>query len=82
AKNYHPAFKELCEGKIFLDNIINKLNKSNILIDKTKTVFVNPKSLSKAVGQNKCNLKELNSFGYNIKFKTDKSLDKYEIKIN
>lgn len=76
AKNYHPAFKELCEGKIFLRKILDGLK-----TEKNKTIFVNPKSLSKAVGQNKCNIKELVSLGYNIKFKTDKSLDKYEVKV-
>ncbi len=77
AKIYHPAFKELCENKLFLNNI-----KSQLVNCKTNepTVYVNPKSLSKAIGQNKSNIKLLNESGYNIRFKTDDKLNKYDIK--
>ncbi len=78
AKNYHPAFKELCESKILLDNILENLKKYD---DKYFTVYVNPKSLSKAIGQNKSNINTLNSLGYKINFKTDDKIDKYDIKI-
>ena len=78
AKNYHPAFKELCESKIFLDNMLESFKRYD---DKSFTVCVNPKSLSKAVGQNKKNINTLNSLGYTINFKTDDKIDKYEIKL-
>jgi histone acetyltransferase (RNA polymerase elongator complex component) len=77
AKIYHPAFKELCESRIILNAIKDLIKNTD---KKDLTVFVNPKSLSKAIGQNRANLKELKSSGYNIKFKTDNSLDKYEVK--
>lgn len=77
---YHPAFKELCENKIFYNKIINQLentclNTENILIK------VPPKALSKAIGQNRCNTIKLESKGYKAKFVEDKNLDSYEIKI-
>lgn len=76
ADNYHPAFKELCENRIFLDKIQSHLTNVN---KKDVIVYVNQKSLSKAIGQNKCNLNKLNQLGYNITFKSDNSLDKYDI---
>lgn len=79
AENYHPAFKELCESKIFLNKIIDELKNID---NKDVMVYVNPKSLSKAVGQHKCNYNELKDMGYNITFKTDKNFDKYDIRIN
>ncbi len=78
AKNYHPAFKELCENKLFFDKIINQLKNTE---KNDFIVYVNQKSLSKAIGQNKSNLNKLNELGYNITFKSDNSLDKYDILI-
>lgn len=75
--NYHPAFKELCENKIFkdkLDEIIKEQNKSKDL-----NIYVNPKSMSKLIGQNKSNIKYLISFGYNVTIKENSELSKYEI---
>ena len=79
AKNYHPAFKELCESKIFLNKILSEVKNYD---SKDFTVYVNKKSLSKAIGQNKTNIKELNNLGYNVVFKTDNNLSKYDILIN
>ncbi len=79
AKNYHPAFKELCESKIFLNKILSEVKNYD---SKDFTVYVNKKSLSKAIGQNKSNIKELNNLGYNVVFKTDNNLSKYDILIN
>ena len=79
AGNYHPAFKELCENKIFFDKILNSINNDN---KNDIIVYVNSKSLSKAVGQNRSNLIKLRAAGINVKFKTDNSLKKYEIRID
>ena len=79
--NYHPAFKELCENKIFFDKI-TKLIKN--YPDKEVDFFeayVNPHSVSKLAGQNKSNIIRLNNMGYKLKIKTDQSLDEYEIYI-
>lgn len=75
---YHPAFKELCENKLLLRNIIDSLKTTD---KKENIVYVNPKSLSKAIGQNKINIKKLNELGYNIRFKTDNKLNKYDVRI-
>ena len=51
--NYHPAFKELCEAKIFYNSLI-ELSKD--CSSKKLDVFINQKSLSKFLGQKKSNL--------------------------
>ena len=74
--NYHPAFKEFCEAEIFYKHIKNKLTENKNII-----IYVNPKSVSKAVGQNKTNVKRLSELGYNVTIKTDDTLGKYEVKV-
>lgn len=77
---YHPAFKELCENRIFYSNILDELENLSL---QTKNIIikVSSKSLSKAIGQNKCNVKKLENIGYKIKFVKDNDLKNYEIKI-
>ena len=49
---YHPAFRELCEGRIYLERF------KKIAADKkTIRVSVPAKNISKAVGQKRCNIK-------------------------
>ncbi len=76
--NYHPAFKELCENKLFLNKILKSINNY-----KTKDIIVtvNSSSVSKLIGQNKSNIRILSEMGYTVRIKRDKCLGKYEIKI-
>lgn len=74
--NYHPAFKELCENKIFLDRFLEQAKR---LDSKCLTVIVHPKSLSKFLGQRKQNLIKLQSMGYELKLQFDDTLEKYEL---
>ena len=76
--NYHPAFKELCEAKIFYNSFL-ELSKecSSTVLD----VFINQKSLSKFLGQKKSNLKKFNDLGYDITVNFDNDLSKYELKL-
>lgn len=78
--NYHPAFKELCENKIFFDRFIDTASKSRIDKDNFK-VYINSKSLSKFLGQKKSNYKAFVDMGYNFEIKFDDTLDKYDIYI-
>lgn len=78
--NYHPAFKELCEGEIFrrkIDSLLKNGEKN-----KDITLITNPKSKSKLIGQKKCNINHLNSLGYNVTIKENDSLNKYDVIIN
>lgn len=76
---YHPAFRELCEGYIFLNKIEEKLRNK----DKNReyTVFVSKKCLSKAKGLNKRNEKALKNQGYYCKIKGKEFLDEFEIEV-
>ena len=76
--NYHPAFKELCEAKIFYNSLI-ELSKD--CSSKKLDVLINQKSLSKFLGQKKSNLKKFNDLGYDITVNFDNDLSKYQIKI-
>ena len=72
--NYHPAFKELCENEIFLSSFLEQARE---LPTKKLNVFINEKSLSKFLGQKKCNINKLNDLGYDITVNFDNTLDKY-----
>lgn len=67
---WHPAFGELCESARMLRKITgylqeNSLPKGNIVIK------VNPKTVSKAAGQKKCNLAALSQLGYSARILPD-----------
>lgn len=79
--NYHPAFKELCENKIFFDKFLCCVNKDNIDKNKFK-VFINSKSLSKFLGQRKSNYNTFLSMGYEFEIEFDDTLNKYDLYIN
>ncbi len=72
--NYHPAFKELCESKLMLEKF---LALAKFPEKREIRVFINPKSLSKLLGQKKCNLYKLEGLGYKLKIEFDDELDKY-----
>lgn len=76
--NYHPAFKELCENKIFFDRFIDTASKSRIDKNNFK-VCINSKSLSKFLGQKKSNFNAFVEMGYNFEIKFDDTLGKYDI---
>lgn len=70
---WHPAFKELCQSKMMLDKCI-KLIKSSGLINKNITVRVNPKDISRMLGQKRSNLQRLAEIGYNAEIVQDSSV--------
>ena len=73
---YHPAFGELCESKIYLDKAFDIIKSKGIT---EGTIYVNPRELSKMIGQNKSNINAFNSMGYQITVKGNASLEKYMI---
>ncbi len=76
---YHPAFRELCEGYIYLEKILAELVKK----DKSKeyVIFVNEKALSKAKGQQKRNEKALKNQGFCCTIKGSKNLEEFQIEV-
>ena len=76
---YHPAFAELCQGKIYLKKMLEKLNGK----DRSKQYIIEVRSaeLSKAKGQAKINEKILKNQGYYCIIKGNEFLNKYEITV-
>ncbi len=73
---YHPAFKELCESRIYLEKIneqIRKLSASDIVISVPKG------ALSQAIGQKKSNKKRIENMGFSVRFCEDETLKKYRV---
>lgn len=63
---YHPAFREICESRIFLEDM------KKALFDKDKgeyTVYTDPKNISRATGQRRCNIAALEELGYSVSVK-------------
>ncbi len=75
---YHPAFRELCESRIYLDRI------KAALVDCPKgeaEITVSSRYISQALGQKKGNLKELEKLGYKCRFIQNEKYTKYEITV-
>lgn len=72
---YHPAFKELCESRIYLRKIKEQIK------DMSGSIVVKvPKgSLSQAIGQKKANKIYLENMGFQVKIEEDNSLKKYTV---
>lgn len=79
--NYHPAFKELCESKIMLDEFLRLCREKKIPTDTAVNVAVNSKSVSKFVGQKRSNVLTLHDMGYDVKAVQDNTLGMYELRI-
>lgn len=76
---YHPAFRELCEGYIYLQKILEKLETK----DKNQeyVIYVNKKVLSKAKGQQKRNEKALKNQGFHCIIKGKENLEEFDIEV-
>ena len=77
---YHPAFKEICESKIYLKEATEFLRQNKIPEGKIE-IRVNPKSLSQMTGQKKANIEKLRKLGYDAKITADESIEKYKVYI-
>ena len=65
---YHPAFGELCESRIFRDLTEERLQGFS---SGAYTLRVNPRDLSKAIGQKKANLAYFRGIGYDLTVRQD-----------
>ncbi len=77
---YHPAFKELCESKIYFDKALDLINRDKISGD--ITIFVPKGETSKMTGQKRANINALKKLGATAKIKEDDDLKKYEIRVS
>ena len=76
---YHPAFRELCEGEIYLQKMLAAFEK--LPRNRAYEVEVPARSLSKAKGQGKRNEKALRNQSIQCKIKGNEFLKDYEILI-
>ena len=76
---YHPAFRELCEGHIYLEKILEKLEGKDK--NRDDVIFVNKKVLSKAKGQQKRNEKALKNQGFSCIIKGKENLEEFDIEV-
>lgn len=75
---YHPAFRELSEGEIYFDKLIKLIKKH----PKARTFSVNPKEISKAVGNGKRNILRIKEkYGFLVTIKPDDKMDTGKIKV-
>ncbi len=77
---YHPAFKEICESKIYFKKALEFINRNNIPTGKIE-IRVNPKSISQMTGQKRVNISSLKALGYHAKITADEKLEKYKVYI-
>ncbi len=75
---YHPAFRELCEGRIYLKAAKDAINNTGEQKGRF-TLFVNPAEISKMIGQSKKNITELEKVGCICKIKPRDGLEKYQV---
>ncbi len=77
---YHPAFREKCESRIYLDEIIDELKRKKIEGGEI-TVTASEKYISQLIGQSKENIRYLNRLGYTVKISRDNTYKQYQINI-
>lgn len=72
---YHPAFRELCEAKLFRDGADALLK---MLPQGSYILTVSPKDRSRAAGQKRQNLLHWQESGYEVRIEEDSALKKGE----
>lgn len=77
---YHPAFREICESKVYLDKVLHELKEKNIPGGEIE-ITVGSRFVSMLTGQKKCNIKKLNEYGYKVKIIQNKDYQKYKVTV-
>jgi len=75
---YHPAFRELCESRIFRNILEEALENTD---EKELQITVGSRYFSKAIGQKRSNADHFRSEGFDLKFVPDSSLGDREFRI-
>lgn len=77
---YHPAFKEICESKIYFQNILKEIRREKIPKGKI-TLTVNKKCVSALVGQKRSNIEKLKTMGFTCRIEQNDTHKKYEVSV-
>lgn len=78
---FHPALRELCESRIIFENTLDLLKEKNITSGRVE-FYIHPRSVSRFIGQKRCNLQALARIGVEAVIRQDEALDKYEVRIS
>ncbi|MCR5781900.1 MAG: radical SAM protein [Clostridia bacterium] len=76
---YHPAFGELVESEIILNDVSRYIRNNDISGD--AVIFVNPSRVSVMTGQKRRNIEKLAEYGVNARIKPDDNLSGREFVI-
>ncbi len=80
---YHPAMRELCESRLFLEKTLSMLGEEYATPPENEIILaVNPADISKMCGQRRCNIGELSRNGYKVRVKGSREISKGCIAIN
>lgn len=77
---YHPAFRELCESKLLLDEIFRQLREKKITPQEI-VIKVRPQDRSRMVGNKKSNLLALQRMGYRVMIIEDENILPFQFEI-
>ncbi len=77
---YHPAFRELCESRIYLDRVMGEI-KNNKISSEEIEITVGSRYVSQLTGQKKSNLEKLTGMGYRVKIIQNANYEKYKVSV-
>lgn len=77
---YHPAFREICESKIYLDKVLSQIKEKAVSAGEIE-ITVGDRFVSAMTGQKRCNIIRLNEMGYKAKIIKDKDYKKYQVSV-
>lgn len=77
---YHPAFRELCESRLYRKKTEELLKISNIKSGRV-TLAVSGKYISQAKGQKKSNVAYFKDNGFDLCFKQEENMKQYELRL-
>lgn len=75
---YHPAFREICESRLYLEKVLEAIELGKVQKGEIE-ISVGKRYVSMLTGQKKSNINLLKDMGYICKIRQDETLEKYEI---
>ncbi len=78
---YHPAFRELCEGQLYMSTALSVLIRMgpSALTPQRITLRVAPSAVSKMIGQHRGNIRTLAAMGYDVRVVGDASVPLWQV---
>ena len=77
---YHPAFREICESKIYLKKVTDAIDSGRVQKGEIE-ITVGKRYVSMLTGQKKANILRLNEMGFKVKTVQNKEYEKYKVRV-